>query len=184
VGDEEILEKNTVKFETHKKLLDEKKKRDEDLRIANEKLARFEQEKKQLEERQLQEKEDFKKLYESRDNELKSEREKRIAVETQINDSKKLNAILKNLETPLEQKYWGLIDLDKIPLDPTTGKPDEMVTKQYAEEFKATYWEALNPATGRIPNGAGNGGKVGLSYEQWQKLPYAEKKKRQNEVIN
>lgn len=183
-GDEQESSKNTVAYETHQKLLNEKKRAAEELRVARETLNRLEAEKREQEEKALREKEDFKKLFEARDNELKTEKEKRAQIENQINDSKKMRSFLQNVGSPVDERYWNLIDLDKIQLDPNTGKPDESMVKSYADEFKKTYWEVLNPATGRIPNDAPGRGKSGLTYEEWLKLPYNEKKKRQSEIVD
>jgi len=183
-GDEQESSKNTVAYETHQKLLNEKKRAAEELRVARETLNRLEAEKREQEEKALREKEDFKKLFEARDNELKTEKEKRAQIENQINDSKKMRSFLQNVGSPVDERYWNLIDLDKIQLDPNTGKPDESMVKSYADEFKKTYWEVLNPATGRIPNDAPGRDKSGLTYEEWLKLPYNEKKKRQSEIVD
>lgn len=174
--------KNTVAYETHQKLLGEKKKRDEELRQAREALSKFESEKKALEEQSLKEKEDYKRLFEARDNEAKQEREKRLAIESQINDSKKMRSFLQ-AAGPVEEEFWDLIDLDKIALDPTTGKPDDNIVKGYADEFKKKYWKIFDTSTGRMPNDGPARGQSGLSYEQWLKLPLGEQKKRIKDVI-
>lgn len=173
---------NPVPYSTYKKAVTEKRNRDAELKEAREQLAKFEQEKKELEEKSLREKEDYKKLFEARETELKSEREKRLEIEAHITNSKKLRGFLSTLGSPLEEQYMDLIDLNKIALD-QEGKPDEVVVKQYADEFKKKYWRVFDTTTQKIPNDSGNGSqRIGLTYEQWLKLPRAEQTKRMNEV--
>lgn len=175
--------KNVVSYETHRQLLGEKKKRDEELRQAREALARYEAEKRELEEKALREKEDYKKLFESREKELQDEKMKRAEIEAQIIEAQKRKALNLAIGTAIPEKFWGLVDLDKIAIDPTTGRPDELTTKAYADEFTKVYGEVIAPSRlPRMPNDGPNREKTGLSYEQWKKLPYAEKKKRQIEL--
>lgn len=177
--------KNSVAYETHQKLLGEKKKRDEELRQAREALSKYEQERKDLEDKSLREKEDFKKLFESRDKELLEERARREAIESKITEAQKYKALNKALGTQVPEKFWNLVDLDKIALDPNTGMPDEATTRVYAEQFQKDYSELFtNRQAPRLPNDGPSKGKTGISYEQWKALPYAEQKKRQSEVID
>lgn len=177
--------KNSVAYETHQKLLGEKKKRDEELRQAREELAKYEQEKKELEDKSLREKEDYKKLFESREKELSEERARREAIESKIIEAQKYKALNKALGTQVPEKFWNLVDLEKIAVDPATGMPDETTAKLYAEEFQKNYGEIFaNKNLPKLPNEGPTKHKVGLTYEQWSKLPYAEKKKRQNEIID
>lgn len=177
--------KDSVSYETHRQLLNEKKKRDEELRKAREDLAKYDQEKRELEEKALKEKEDYKKLFESREKELAEERARREAIESKIIEAQKYKALNKALGASVPEKFWNLVELDKIAIDPATGMPDEMTTKAYADEFQKNYGEIfVNRNLPRLPNDGPTRGKTGLTYEQWVKLPYAEKKKRQNELID
>lgn len=175
---------DTVKYETYQKVLNEKKKRDEELRLAREALSKHENERKELEEKALREKEDFKKLFESRDLELKAEKEKREEMELRINNGRKYSAFCETIGMRIEEKFSPLLELEKITIDPTTGKPDEATVKAYADEFKKNYPVLFQKPGGRVPNSAGFGDKTGLTYEQWLTLPYAEQRKRQKELID
>ncbi len=184
-GDEQNPEneiKGTVAFETHQKLLNEKKKQGEELKKLRDEAAKYAAERKLLEEAALREKEDYKKLFESRDKELETERNARLAIEKQVTDSRKLNTFLKNVG-PLEQEYWSLIDLDRINVDPESGKVDEISTKAYADDFKKTFWKVIGTQKNQMPNEGPTDKKTGLTYEQWTKLPYAEQRKRINDII-
>lgn len=182
VQDKQEIEKD-VPYSTYKKAVNEKRNRDAELKSALEQIEKYKSERRALEEQTLKEKEDYKKLFEARDLELKAEIEKKNQLETYINSTKKLNSFLKTLNTPIKEQYLGLIDLDRIALD-ESGKPDELTTKQLADEFKKTYPELFFQGGSKIPNESANGShKAGLSYEQWLKLPPSEQKKRMKEVI-
>lgn len=179
---QEPQEEKDVPYSTYKKAVSEKRNRDAELKQVREELARYQQEKKALEDQALKEKDDYKKLFEARELELKAEREKKIELESYINSTKKLNSFMKSLGAPIKEQYLGLVDLDRIALD-ESGRPDELTTKQLVDDFKKTYPELFFSSAGRIPNDSANGNhKVGLSYEQWLKLPPSEQKKRMKEV--
>lgn len=179
---QEPQEEKDVPYSTYKKAVSEKRNRDAELKQVREELARYQQEKKALEDQALKEKDDYKKLFEARELELKAEREKKSELESYINSTKKLNSFMKSLGAPIKEQYLGLVDLDRIALD-ESGRPDELTTKQLVDDFKKTYPELFFNSAGRIPNDSANGNhKVGLSYEQWLKLPPSEQKKRMKEV--
>lgn len=179
---QEPQEEKDVPYSTYKKAVSEKRNRDAELKQVREELARYQQEKKALEDQALKEKDDYKKLFEARELELKAEREKKSELESYINSTKKLNSFMKYLGAPIKEQYLGLVDLDRIALD-ESGRPDELTTKQLVDDFKKTYPELFLSSAGRIPNDSANGShKAGLSYEQWLKLPPSEQKKRMKEV--
>lgn len=179
---QEPQEEKDVPYSTYKKAVSEKRNRDAELKQVREELARYQQEKKALEDQALKEKDDYKKLFEARELELKAEREKKSELESYINSTKKLNSFMKSLGAPIKEQYLGLVDLDRIALD-ESGRPDELTTKQLVDDFKKTYPELFFNSAGRIPNDSANGNhKAGLSYEQWLKLPPSEQKKRMKEV--
>lgn len=174
---------DVVKYETYQKVLGEKKKRDEEVRTLREQVEQFNAQKKQLEEAALKEKEDFKRLFETRDQDLKQTKDELDSLRQSINDSKKMRGFLSALKSPLEESYWGLVDLDKIPLDPTNGKPDEATVVKYAEEFQKSHWRLFDNMTNKMPNsGPNNDATIGLSYEEWKRLPPSEQRKRLKEV--
>lgn len=177
--------KDSVKYETYQKVLAEKKKRDQDLADAHKRLSALEEEKKQREEASLKEKEDFKKLAELREQELKAEREKRQGLEKNVQEGKKLRAFLDSVQGKVEKQYWALIDLDAIVVNPDTGMPDEESVKKAAKDFEASYPAVIQRKNaGTLPGDAAKGGSAKLTYEEWLKLPVDQKKARLSEVMN
>jgi hypothetical protein len=167
----------SVSYESYSKLLDEKKKRDEELRALR-------QRDKEREEADLRQKEDWKKLLEQREIELKDERDKRNVLESRVQTSIKLRAFLGAVPGNVEEQYWPLIDTDQIVLHPETGMPDPATVAKVVKEFEQRYPLVIqkNP-NGSLPGDAPRGAQGQLSYEAWLKLPLKDKKARLKEMI-
>lgn len=128
--------------------------------------------------------------------EIIANREKRIEeLEGQVstlNDTftrgAKLDAFLNLVKTDyaadIKETYWGLVNLEKIAVNPDNGQPDPATVKTVVDEFVNKYPETLrkknggNPPPGNPPGGTG--GK--LAYSDWLKLPYKEKMARQKDI--
>lgn len=170
--------KDTVAYETHQKLLAEKKKRDAELADAQAKLKAFE-------EQQLKEKEDYKALLALRDKEVIEVKGKLSNLEETLNNSVKLDSVLKKLSGNVGQQYYGLFDLSKIPIDPTTNMPDQLAVEKYAKEFEQTYGQIIQRKTSdQMPNDAAKGTNAKITYDEWLKLPLKDQKARLKDVLN
>lgn len=178
-------EQSTVSYETHRKLLSEKKKRDEELDALKKRLGEFESKEKERTEQELKQKEDFKSLLALRDKELQETKSRLTELTTQQVNALKLESFLSAIDGKIDRKYWGHIDLDKIKLNPDSGDVDEMSVTALVDQFKKEYPEIIKVgrAPGLPPNSPQPSGGP-LSYEQWLKLPLAEKKKRMAEVMS
>lgn len=165
---------DTVSYESHKKLLDEKKN------LAK-RLEEFEKKAKDEKDAELKAKEQFKELYEATKKEAEELATKLKDNEREKNDYRKLNAFIKSVDGDVPQQYWGLIDLDKIALD-DSGKVDEASVKKAVKDFEKSFPEVVKKKTAKMPNDAAAGGTGTLSHEQWAKLPYDEKRKRLKDV--
>lgn len=177
---------DAVSYETHRKLLAEKKKAAEELAATRAALDKLEAEKREREEADLKAKEDFKSLLAIREkelNEIKAESEK---TKRQVLEARKLDSFLRSVNGVIDRRYWGLIDTDQIIVDPTTGEIDPLTVTKAAEAFRQTYPEIV-AAPGRsigMPTAAPTGGRVGLTYKDWLALPANEMAKRRKEVID
>ena len=176
--------KDHVAYSTYSKLLGEKKRRDQEVADLRAKVENFETREKQQEEVVLKEKEQFKELFQLKEKELKQREDELQRLRGNIADSKKMRSFL-NAVGNLEEEYWNLVDLDKIPLTPE-GTPDDTALKAYAENFKERYWKVFtDPNQPKVPYNAPQGGKSTLTYEEWKRLPTAkEKAARLSEVID
>jgi seryl-tRNA synthetase len=169
--------KDTVAYETHLKLLGEKKK----LQAEVERLRLEQQEKLEAE---LKAKEDFKKLAEMKEQEAKEAKQRVSEFEAREKNAMKLDAFLSTLQGTVDKKFWGHIPLDKIVIHPETGEVDMMSVTQTVEWFSKEYYDIVKRAGGpTTPNTAPQGGSSALTYEEWRKLPLAEQKARMKEVM-
>lgn len=168
--------KKTVDFDSYKKALDEKKS-------LQKRLQEFESSAKAREEAELLEKENFKKLAETRGEELAKIKTDHEALNKRITDSKKFSAILKSINGQVPEQYWSLIDIDEVPVN-EDGEPDETAVKSIARKFETTFKEVIKPASGaKMPNDAAKQPGAAITYEAWVKLPLKEKKERLGDVI-
>ena len=134
---------DVVAYDTHRKLLSEKKKVQEEFKSVKEQLAALQAEKQEREEQELKAKEDWKQLVDIKDqelnnikSELQSQRERELG-------ARKLDAVLRSVGGDIDRKYWGLVELDKIAVNPDSGQIDEMSVTKYVEEFRSTYPETI-----------------------------------------
>lgn len=185
-GSSEIVEKDeVVSYETHRKLLGEKKKRDEENALLKKQLEESQAKEKARMESELKEKEDYKKLLELREAEKKELETKYTQLDSSLKDSAKLSAFLDKLGGSVEKQYWGLVNLDEILIDPNTGSIDEASVKQAASKFEQTYPLVIKKAgsSAKLPNDAAKGGNGKLTYSEWKALKTSkEMKERQGDV--
>lgn len=170
---------NHVSYETHRRLLNEKKKLQEEFAAAQTAL-------KDREEKELREKEDFKTLLALREKELKTLQSKVDISEQQKSEAVKLDSFLKSLDGQVDSKFWGHVDLSQIIVDPTTGQVDEMTVLKEVERFKKTFPEIIQrKGQAKVPATSPDYTSTNtISYEEWVKLPTKEMKARMKEVIN
>jgi len=158
-----------VSYETHRKLLSEKKRLQEEYAKLAAKEA--EREKKILEDRG-----EYQKLAELAKAEAEELRSKLTSIEETRREAKKANALLKALDNGILEKYYGFLPLDSILVDPETGEVNQLSVVKAAEEFRRNYPELMVQTGGpKLPNVAPKGNGAGkISREEWLKLPHNE----------
>lgn len=147
---------NSVSYESHQKLLKEKKS-------LAERLAAFEAEAKKREESELTAKQEYKKLYESQKSQTDEWKGKYENLDGTVAESVKLRAFLDKAPGKIEKQYWGLIDLSNIPMDPETREPDEAAVEKAVKDFEKKYARVIEKSNGAtLPDDAamGTGGKL------------------------
>lgn len=163
----------TVSYESYQKALDEKKR-------AQDRARELEKEKKEREEQELRAKEDWKKIAENNQAELVQLQAKAAQAEAEKQRMEKISAFKGSLKGQLDPAYEVLVDLNQIPIDPITGKPDPASVQKYAQEFETKHGRLLDRGSvPRLPNGAPTappGGK--LSKEEWDRLPLKDQRAR------
>lgn len=183
-GDAET--KDTVAYETHKKLLGEKKRAAEEAETLKKELAEFKKREKEREETELKAKENWKQLLELREKELNEERTKRTSIEEAIMESKKLSAVLESLNGVVDKQYWSLIPTDKVVVDPASGQPDPASLQSVVREFEKNYALVVKPKTGvkGLPNEAALGGSEKLTVSQWKALKTSKEMKEKQHMVD
>lgn len=182
VSDDVETKDGKVAYETFKKLLGEKKRIGEEYSSLKKRLEEFEGEKKSHEENKLREQNEFKKLVDLRDRELSTTRKELEALRVRELNAKKLDSFLKVLGAPIKREYWQLIDFDSVIAN-DKGDVDEMSVTQEVDRFKKQYPEILSiRQSSNYSSMSPNGNGVGISYEEWLKLPLKEMKAKYNQI--
>lgn len=173
----EELQKEIEALRNHtQELLSEKKK-------VSEKYKSLEQQLKEKQELELKEKEDFKTLVKLREEELQKTKAELETERIQRQQGMKLDAFLSVLDGKVDSKYWGMIDLEKIAINPDSRQIDEMSVAKAVEDFKKTYPELIKTGLAQAtPANAPQAGDV-LTYEKWLTLPAKEQKLRYKEML-
>jgi hypothetical protein len=175
---------DTVKYDTYQKVLNEKKRRDEELTETRQKLDALETEKKTRDEQELHAKGELKKLLDIRDKELADSKAKYSNLHTTLETGVKRGSFLNAVNGIVDEQYYSLIDLSQVVIDPATGMPDELSVQKAARDFESKYPLVIKRTSGNgLPNDAAKGGSTSLTYDEWLKLPTKEQKARMKEVI-
>ncbi|GEM_PF-5674360 len=165
---------SSVSYETHRQLLDEKKKSDARLR-------QLEDEKAERERKDLESRGDFEKLL-AQERERSAELAAKLGlVEERETGRRKLASVLSALNGHVESKYFDLIPIGDVIVDPTSGEVDQTSVARVVEKVRANYPEIIKAKTGPgLPSAAPQGGATPagkIKSSDWRKLPAAEMRK-------
>ena len=157
--------KNTVAYDTHRRLLDEKKKLQQQFEVlAAEKADR--------ERKELEAKGEYQKIIEL-ERQKKAEAESKLAeLENTFLQGKKVKAFLNALGTGLDEKFYGFLPLEDIVIDPDSKEINMTSVASAAESFKKSYPELLKSKSGvTLPNAAPAGNSANtITRSEWLKL--------------
>lgn len=168
--------KDSVSYESYQKAVTEAKK-------AKDERDRLRQELKEKQEKELKETNNYKELLKLREADLEKERKDRAELQSVIESGSKMQAFLAEVQGDLPRQFWGLVDLEKIVINPETKMPDKQAVASYAREFEKQFGKVLdNPNSPQLPSDAPKGNGQ-LTYEAWLALPLKEKKERYKDVI-
>lgn len=180
-GEGEKSKEKTVSYETYLKTLDEAKSAKSKLKAQEDALNKIQDEKMKADG-------DWKGLLEARENRIRELTEqsetlgkKYGALNERITNSQKLSMVISKLGGNLDEKYYGLIDLEGIKTNPETGEIDDMSATKIAESFRTMYPETIkkgfNPNAMGETRGSANSTQSMISRDEWLKLSYSEQKK-------
>lgn len=186
-GDKTDNKKDTVSYETHRRLLDEKKKAQAKAEELESRIRAFEEEKSKKEREELEKQGNYQKLLEQeRQEKARIEGEHKQLVES-IHTARKRAAVLRNIVGKVpEPVVDALLKVDGVALK-EDGTVDEDTAKLVAQEFEQNFHYVIqrDKTNGGLPNGAAPGGAPGkkMTYKEWCALPNSkEMQKHYNDV--
>ena len=152
--DQSNMDTRSVSYESHRRLLAEKKKRDAQLREANERLAAFEAEKEAQRQARLKEEGKFNELTKEYEAKLAARENELNQYKRTVQNSVKFNAIRKTLGADIDYKWHDFFDVKQV-FDGVEigedGRPEEMSVTKVCDFIKKEYPEVI-----RIEGGKGN----------------------------
>ena len=135
-GDPKPDEKDKVAYDTYRKVVSEKKKMQERFNEMEAKLNSFETQRQEGEESKLKANEEYKKLLDLRDEELKNAKAKSLDLENRFSNAHKLNAFREKLPAKIaKSEYYSFVDLESIAIDPDSGEVDSTSVNSVVEKF-------------------------------------------------
>jgi hypothetical protein len=177
--DESQQTKDKVSYETHRKLLDEKKK-------LQARLAEIETEKRTKEEEELARKGETQKLLELAKKEAEELRTKLTAKEQREVQAKKLSAVIRGMGSNVDEKWFGVIGqhLDEVVFNAETGEVEQMSVTAIVEDLKKTWPEMTRKPVVGMPADAPKGsGQSQIERSEWLKLSAKDMQKYRPEQI-
>jgi len=157
--------KSTISYDTHRKLLDEKKKLQAQLEALSVK-------EKEREEADARKRGDYETLLKVRDEELNRERKERQELSERISHGLKMNCVIDALGGIVDQKWYKLIDTSEVAINPESGEVDMMTVARVAESLKKQ-WPEMIQRTAKLPATAPqglNGGAGKITESEWKTL--------------
>lgn len=182
-ADEQQQQKqDSVSYETHRRLLDEKKREQAARKQLEAEVEAFRAKERQIEEDKLRQQGEFQKLLQLREQENESLKGKLNSFESRFQAASKINAFIKAAGTDLDEKWLRLVDVNSIQFRPDQdGEIDMMSVQSAVETFKKTWPEAFKPKGSQIPAEMPNGQGY-ITESEWKNLP-DKKKYKQNQIL-
>lgn len=170
---------------------DQAKKAQEDAEKARKELEEVRKAQEEAEKKKLEDKNDFKGLYQKAVTELEETRKKQLEQQTKLQEEKKGNALLKHLQSigikeEYKDKALRLANIKAVGVDETNGMiyGHEAESERVKKEFPDLFGEksTLPPSNKVEKNDKPPGGK--LTIEDWKKLPYDKRREREQELFS
>jgi hypothetical protein len=177
--DDQPPQRDSVTYETHRKLLDEKKK-------LQARLSEIETDKRQKEEEEMTRKGETQKLLELAKKEADELRSKLNAKEQREVQAKKLSAVIRGMGSNVDEKWFGVIGqhLDEVVYNPDLGEVEQMSVTAIVEDLKKTWPEMLKKSPVGMPADAPKGSGLGvIERSEWLKLSAKDMQKYKPEQV-
>lgn len=155
-GSSEVSKEDKVAYDTHRKLLSQRKKDQEKLAAIEAELESYRAEEQKRELKKLEDKGEYEKI-------LSSYKEENSRLKNQIDEGKrrsvesaKLQAFVNSLPGKLRnQQYLAFVDTNEIAVDPETNTVDEVSLKRTVDDFLRDHSSLIEPEkveAPRLPN--------------------------------
>jgi hypothetical protein len=145
--EQDVPSKDSVAYDTYRKVLAEKKKRDLEVKDLADRLSQYETTFKQREEEELRRKGELEKILTMRDQELNQTKSKLSELIEMQTNTVKLTTFLDSLGAKVPKKYWDMLPLNQIQLD-ESGEVDKGSVQKAIEYFKREYPEVIQSEAG------------------------------------
>lgn len=154
--------KDSVAYETHRKLLGEKKSWQQRAGDYEARAIAAEAKIKAEADAALESQGEYKTLLESERAESAKLRENIAGRDTEDKQARKLDAFLSAMDGTLKREYWGLVDLESVVVDPGTGEVDAGSVAKSIEVFRNKFPEVITPKHGKagVPSNFPQGGDL------------------------
>lgn len=140
--------KDSVQYETYRKVLSEKKRRDEELAEARRELEEVRARDKANKEKELIEQNKWQEYAKAKEEEAKAALARVQSYEEREIASRKLDKVLSGVGDPIDSKFWGLINIDSVAYNPESGEFDETSLNAEIQRIKTQMPEIIT----RRPN--------------------------------
>lgn len=148
--------KDQVSYETHSKLLGQRKRDLEKMKELESLVQGFQGQKKQDEESKLVEQGEYKKLLEARELEITNLRQENTEHAKHMTEAHKLNAFREKLPGTIKNSaYYNFVNMEAILIDPETGIVDEASVSEEVNTFMKDHYSLVkSESKTALPNNA------------------------------
>lgn len=147
-----------------------------ELKASKARLKEFQDRDKHREEEDAKKRGDFELLVKTRDGEIQKLQGELSTYKSRMESASKLAAVLKTAGSDIDSKWFSIIDLSQVALNPETGEIDQMSVAKTVDALRKDWPEMFKKAnTPNLPSNAPAGNMAGkISRADWMKLPAKE----------
>ena len=136
--------RDSVSYETHKRLLKQRKEDQDRLRTVEEELSKFKTEAEKKQQSELEQQGEWKKLIDVQKQKIQQLEESIGSDRKTLHDTWKLQAFYDKLPGKIKRKeYLSFVDLEKVALNPETQEIDETSLEVLVNDFVSNHKDLI-----------------------------------------